>query len=134
SSSLSCASFANGSAQSKGRGRGSAMRLLGCGRRPSLSPIGGGLSTPTRPVRIDGRGGGEQGRRMRRITIMAIVAASLAATHVTAQPALEAEPERALRDVEGSHIAGNVPPPASFDRFLQRDLQAYFGRRGITKP
>jgi hypothetical protein len=71
---------------------------------------------------------------MRPITIMAIVAASLAATHVTAEPALESEPERALRDVEGSHIAGNVPPPALFDRLLQRDLQTYFGRRGITKP
>ncbi|SRR5713101_3730047 len=29
--------------------------------------------------------------------------------------------------IQQSHIEGNVPPPAEFDRLLQRDLDAYFG-------
>jgi hypothetical protein len=29
--------------------------------------------------------------------------------------------------IQRSHLDGNVPPPADFDRLMQRDLDAYFG-------
>jgi hypothetical protein len=38
-----------------------------------------------------------------------------------------------LRDLQRAHIEANVPPPAEFNRLLQRDLEAYFPkRRGDT--
>jgi hypothetical protein len=43
--------------------------------------------------------------------------------------AQEIPPERAeeiIREVQQSHIDGNVPPEADFDRLLRRDLVAYF--------
>jgi hypothetical protein len=55
----------------------------------------------------------------------------LALVVLLAAPAVAQEipPERAeeiIRDIQQSHIDGNVPPEADFDRLLRRDLVAYF--------
>jgi hypothetical protein len=34
-----------------------------------------------------------------------------------------------LRELQRAHIEANVPPPAEFNRLLQRDLEAYFRER-----
>jgi hypothetical protein len=36
--------------------------------------------------------------------------------------------------IAASHIEVNVPPPGDFDRFLRRDLGAYFGSKGTGGP
>jgi hypothetical protein len=69
---------------------------------------------------------------MRGLAVPAMFAASLAAAQVAARTMPQAEREQTLRDAEASHIAGNVVSPARFDRALQRDLRAYFRRRGIA--
>ena len=66
-------------------------------------------------------------------------AALLAFCTVTAHSgaAQELSPEQAeaiLRDVQRSHIEGNVPPPGDFDRLLARDLAAYFALPGQPEP
>ena len=45
----------------------------------------------------------------------------------------ETQMERMMAEVAKSHIEGNVPSQADFDRFLQRDLTAYF-RKAAGKP
>jgi hypothetical protein len=40
----------------------------------------------------------------------------------------QAAPEQALQEIQRSHIEANVPGPADFDRFLLRDLGAYFAK------
>jgi hypothetical protein len=57
----------------------------------------------------------------------------LAATAV----AQEIPPEKAeeiIREVQQSHIDGNVPPEADFDRLLRRDLVAYFASSDGPQP
>lgn len=36
--------------------------------------------------------------------------------------------DQATQDIQRSHIEANVPAPADFDRFLQRDLRSYFAQ------
>lgn len=44
---------------------------------------------------------------------------------------MQKDPTAPLWDAQRSHIEANVPAPADFDRFLRRDLEAYFrSRRG----
>jgi hypothetical protein len=69
---------------------------------------------------------------MRRVATTILLCLAAAAPPV--QPASQAQLERMIAYIQASHIAGNVPPPAAFDRLLQRDLQTYFARRGIRKP
>lgn len=42
-------------------------------------------------------------------------------------------PEEVLRDVAQSHIDGNIPIMADFDKFLKRDLERYFSKT-LGKP
>lgn len=65
---------------------------------------------------------------------MAAILLCLAAAAPPVQPASQAQLERMIAEIQASHIAGNVPPAAAFDRLLKRDLQTYFARRGIRKP
>jgi len=50
----------------------------------------------------------------------------IAAIAVTAM--LTQSPEQVIREIQRSHIEGNVPPAADFDRLLSRDLEKYFSR------
>jgi hypothetical protein len=44
-------------------------------------------------------------------------------------------PESVIRDVQQSHVEGDVPAPRDFDSFLQRDVAAYFrSAKGIKNP
>lgn len=36
--------------------------------------------------------------------------------------------EEAMREIQRSHIDGNMPAPADFEKFLKRDLTAYFAK------
>jgi hypothetical protein len=42
--------------------------------------------------------------------------------------AAQPTPEQAIQDVQRSHIEGNVPGPAEFDKLLRRDLAGYFAQ------
>lgn len=53
-------------------------------------------------------------------------------TPAVAQPPIEAEQERAIREIQRSHIEGNIPDDRHFENFLRRDLKAYFGGRPVT--
>lgn len=50
--------------------------------------------------------------------------------------ATQASPQQAIQDIQRSHIEANVPAPADFNRFLQRDLVSYFSllRKENTVP
>lgn len=52
-----------------------------------------------------------------------------------ASVALAQEPASAMRDIQRSHIDGNVPVARDFDSFLRRDVAAYFrGKLNIDTP
>jgi hypothetical protein len=48
-------------------------------------------------------------------------------------PKVTASPAQMMADIQRSHIEGNVPAPADFNKFLERDLAAYFGRAAGKK-
>jgi hypothetical protein len=70
---------------------------------------------------------------MRRPLIAVMILGSLAAV-MALRLAWQSGLEWVLGDIQASHIDGNVPPPAAFGPFLQRDLKAYFTQRGIKTP
>jgi hypothetical protein len=55
------------------------------------------------------------------ITLVVLLAAPAVAQEIPPERA-----EEIIREVQQSHIDGNVPPEADFDRLLRRDLVAYF--------
>lgn len=40
--------------------------------------------------------------------------------------------DRALADLQRSHIEANAPTSANFDRLLRRDIEAYFADQGVA--
>ena len=61
-------------------------------------------------------------------------ACTVIAAAATSEDNSAEQAEAIAREVQRSHIEGNVPPPADFDRFLARDLAAYFSRAGQPPP
>ena len=60
--------------------------------------------------------------------------AGLAASGAGAQRVPDAEAARMLLEIRQSHIDGNVPDEADFERFLERDLLAWLAREGVKAP
>ena len=56
----------------------------------------------------------------------AMAAFALVTVSAAAQEIPPAQAESIMRDIQDSHVAGNVPPKEDFNRLLQRDLTAYF--------
>jgi hypothetical protein len=60
------------------------------------------------------------------MTILPVIAILLAAAP---------DEVKAIQDVQASHIAADAPSPTDFDRFLRRDLEAYFSQeRHLKNP
>jgi hypothetical protein len=59
------------------------------------------------------------------------IASSLA---LVAAPFLSSCDQSAAQDVQGSHIAANVPDAGQFDVLLVRDLSSYFASKGMSRP
>lgn len=59
-------------------------------------------------------------------TLMVVALGTLLVVSANAQQVPPAQAEAIIREIQNSHIAGNVPPKEDFDRVLRRDLTAYF--------
>ena len=66
------------------------------------------------------------------MNVSAVLIGLLLLTPAVAQPPTEAEQERAIREIQRSHLEGNIPDDSHFENFLRRDLKAYFGGRPVT--
>ena len=53
---------------------------------------------------------------------LALVSGSIAPAHA------QADPTNAMKEIADSHLRGNIPKGAAFDRYLRRDLTAYFAK------
>ena len=63
------------------------------------------------------------------LTLAVLVAAPAYAQEISPEQA-----EAIIREIQQSHIDGNVPPEADFDQLLRRDLSAYFASRDRPAP
>ncbi len=61
----------------------------------------------------------------------ALAASLFGAVPASSQPLSQAEAERAIAEIQASHVRGNVPDGPAFDRLLERDLNAYFAALGV---
>lgn len=53
---------------------------------------------------------------------------------LAAAPCVSACDQSAAQDIQGSHIADNVPDVGQFDLLLVRDLSSYFASKGMSRP
>jgi len=63
-----------------------------------------------------------------RVLLLVSVASGTGLFLVSLMAAAQPSQEQAIREIQRSHIEGNVPGPADFDKFLRRDLAAHFAK------
>jgi hypothetical protein len=68
------------------------------------------------------------------LIVSALTAGCARAEERRMTPAQQAEVSKMLDELARSHIDGNVPAAADFDRILRRDLTTHFAAKGMADP